>query len=260
VNAVVSEWAAARTVAEITGLLLAAGLPVAEVRTYAGAAADPHVRARGMLQDTVHADGSVLPITGPAAKFSLTPTRVRTPAPPLGAHSDEILAELGYDADHIARLRAAGPRSRALGRQAIAARSVASSIAGKRRSSVPTAISASMRASGAPRQKWIPWPKARWGFSSRLTSNSSAAGKRCPSRLADPSMATTTLPAGMTTPPTSTSVLATRSVDCITGPTKRSISSTATRRSSGYSWRRRRCSGQSNRARTALPMRLPVVS
>ncbi len=108
VNALVSDWAEQRTVAEITGILLAAGLPVAEVRTYAAAAADPHVRARGMLQDTVHADGSTLPITGPAAKFSRTPTRVRTPAPPLGAHSDEILGEIGYDADRIARLRADG--------------------------------------------------------------------------------------------------------------------------------------------------------
>lgn len=108
VNALVSDWAAQRTVADITETLLGAGLAVAEVRTYADAAADPHVRARGMLQDTVHADGTTLPITGPAAKFSRTPTRVRTPAPPLGAHSDEILAELGYDAERVARLRAAG--------------------------------------------------------------------------------------------------------------------------------------------------------
>ena len=80
-------------------------MAAAPVRTYAEAAADPHVRARGMLQDVVHPDGSTVPVTGPAAKFSRTPTKVRTPAAALGAHSDEVLAELGYDAERIARLR-----------------------------------------------------------------------------------------------------------------------------------------------------------
>jgi len=92
------------------------------------------------------------------------------------------------------------------------------------------------------------------------TSNRSASSKRCGSRLAAVSMATTTLPAGITTPSTSTSSLAMRRVDCMTGPMNRSISSTATRSSSGSSWSRARCSGQSNRARTELPIRLPVVS
>jgi len=106
INAMVAEWAATRTVAEIIGILHGAGVAVAPVRTYAEAAADPHVRARGMLQDVVHADGATIPVTGPPAKFSRTPTKVRTPAAALGADSDEILGELGYDAERIARLRA----------------------------------------------------------------------------------------------------------------------------------------------------------
>jgi formyl-CoA transferase len=107
INTIVAEWAATRTVAEILETFNAAGVAAAPVRTYAEAAADPHVQARGMLQDVVHPDGSTIPVTGPAAKFSRTPTKVRTPAAALGAHSDEVLAELGYDAERIARLRAA---------------------------------------------------------------------------------------------------------------------------------------------------------
>jgi crotonobetainyl-CoA:carnitine CoA-transferase CaiB-like acyl-CoA transferase len=49
------------------------------------------------LQPTRLEDGSTAPIVGPAAKFSRTPTRVRTAAPALGAHNEEILAELGID-------------------------------------------------------------------------------------------------------------------------------------------------------------------
>ena len=45
-----------------------------------------------------------VPIAGPAAKLSRTPLRVRTGAPALGAHTDEILAELGVDAEERAEL------------------------------------------------------------------------------------------------------------------------------------------------------------
>jgi formyl-CoA transferase len=107
-DALVSEWCASRTVEEVEALFLKAGLPTAPVRDYAQVAGNAHVRARDMLQETQQADGSVAPITGPAAKFSRTPTRVRAGAPALGGHDDEILQGLGLSASEVADLRGKG--------------------------------------------------------------------------------------------------------------------------------------------------------
>jgi formyl-CoA transferase len=108
VNALVAGWAADRSVAQALEALEAAGVPAAAVRTYAEAARDPLVAAREMLQPTAQPDGTVVPLTGPPAKLSRTPVRVRAAAPALGAHDDEILAELGFDGAARSRLRAAG--------------------------------------------------------------------------------------------------------------------------------------------------------
>jgi formyl-CoA transferase len=107
VDGLVRDWAAQHTVAEAEALLLEAGLPCAIVRTYADAAADPHVRERDMLQEA-DVEGTRLPLTGPAAKFSRTPIRVRTGPPALGADTDEILEELGVAEEERARLRRDG--------------------------------------------------------------------------------------------------------------------------------------------------------
>jgi formyl-CoA transferase len=47
-------------------------------------------------------------LTGPVAKFSRTPTRVRTGAPALGEHNDEILSEIGIDASLREQLKNEG--------------------------------------------------------------------------------------------------------------------------------------------------------
>jgi formyl-CoA transferase len=110
VDQLVGDWVRERTLAEVIRLFGDAGIPAAAVRTYAETASHPHVAAREMLQRVVgEASGpDGIPITGPAAKFSRTPTRVRSAAPQLGAHNDEILAELGIDAEQRRALRSAG--------------------------------------------------------------------------------------------------------------------------------------------------------
>jgi formyl-CoA transferase len=108
VDGLVAGWALERSVDAALATLSQAGLPAAPVRTYAEAAADSLTEARAMLQPTEQEEGSFAPITGPAAKLSRTPTRVRHGAPALGRHSDEVLAELGRDAEQIRALRAVG--------------------------------------------------------------------------------------------------------------------------------------------------------
>ena len=107
-NALLGGWLAERTRAEATAILIREGLSIAPVNTYGEAARDPHVLERDMLQPTRLEDGSTAPITGPAAKFSQTPTRVRTGAPALGEHNDDILAELGFDAAARRKLKDCG--------------------------------------------------------------------------------------------------------------------------------------------------------
>jgi len=68
---------------------------------------DPQVVALGMLEDSTHPAAGRLRQPRPAARFAATPARTGAPAPTLGQHTDEILAELGM-ADRIVSLRAAG--------------------------------------------------------------------------------------------------------------------------------------------------------
>jgi formyl-CoA transferase len=104
-NRLMSEWLKHKGVAETLAEFNRASIPASPVRTYAEAAQDPHVRERDMLQEITQEDGRTAPITGPAAKFSRTPTRVRKRASALGENNDAILEELGFDAAARKRLR-----------------------------------------------------------------------------------------------------------------------------------------------------------
>ena len=94
-NMLLADWLKVRKRDEAISQLRKAGLPIAPVQTFVESAQDPHVLERDMLQPTELQDGTTVPMTGPAVKFSRTPTRVRFPAPELGEHNEEILEEFG---------------------------------------------------------------------------------------------------------------------------------------------------------------------
>jgi formyl-CoA transferase/CoA:oxalate CoA-transferase len=61
-----------------------------------------------MLVEIEHPALGVLRQAGIPIEFSATPGSIRTAPPLLGQHTDEVLAELGYAGDEVARLRADG--------------------------------------------------------------------------------------------------------------------------------------------------------
>ena len=86
---------------------------------------------------------------------------------------------------------------------------------GNRPSSTGSATFPSSRASGAPRQKWMPCPNERWAEAlGRVRSSRSGSGNTAGSRLAAPTTRITRSPGEISTPPSSTGVVATRLVRC----------------------------------------------
>lgn len=85
-----------------------AGVPAGPVRGLAEVFADPQVGALGLDAALPHPAYGPLRTVGTAFRFSETPASLRLAPPLVGQHTDEVLAEIGYDAGEIARLRAAG--------------------------------------------------------------------------------------------------------------------------------------------------------
>ena len=101
-------------------------------------------------------------------------------------------------------------------------------------SSVASDACSSTRASGAPRQKWMPAPKPRCGLGERARSSRSGSANTAGSRLAAPSSAAIFWPGSTVTAPIRTGTVAVRSNSC-SGESYRISSSTAPGTSSGVS-------------------------
>ncbi len=85
-----------------------AGLPAGPVLTITEMQRDPQAQAREMIVETEHPVAGTTQAIGLPVKFGATPGGVSRPAPMLGQHGREILAERGYDDRAIEALIAAG--------------------------------------------------------------------------------------------------------------------------------------------------------
>jgi len=95
IDAAITRWTVQHPVAEVVARLQAASVPVGRIYTVADIAADPHYRARGMIERIVTAAGLALDVPGIVPKLSATPGAIRTPAPALGEHTDAVLRAAG---------------------------------------------------------------------------------------------------------------------------------------------------------------------
>jgi formyl-CoA transferase len=108
IDAAIAAWTSQRSLPEVLAAMEEAEVPAGRIYTAADIAADPHYAARGMIQSVIAGDGEALKVPGIAPKLSATPGAIRSAAPSLGEHTDEVLRELGYDDGRIAELRAKG--------------------------------------------------------------------------------------------------------------------------------------------------------
>jgi len=89
IDARMAEWIGAHTQAEVLEAFERAEAACAPVYGMRDVLADPHVQARGVVEDV---DGT--PMQGLVARLSATPGRIRWAGRPLGADTDEVLSEL----------------------------------------------------------------------------------------------------------------------------------------------------------------------
>ena len=92
-----AEWCAKRTNQEAMKELEAFRIPVGEVLKAKDVMNDPHIKEKQVFKDIKYPEvNKPVPVVGPAIELSTNPGEIKTRAPLLGEHNNQILNDLGY--------------------------------------------------------------------------------------------------------------------------------------------------------------------
>lgn len=109
VNQIIREWAQDKPAARVLEILEKADLVGAPVLNFKQIAENVHIRERDMVAEVEHPICGKVNIYGVATKYSLTPARMKSAAPLLGQHNQDIYETLlGYGPKKLAQLKEKG--------------------------------------------------------------------------------------------------------------------------------------------------------
>ncbi len=104
---IIEEWTKDKSVDELVDMLLDAGVPAAPIYGIDQLVKDPHIaKAREMFVDVKHPKAGDTTLTGCHIKLYDTKPEIKTPAPLLGQHNEEVYCGwLGYSKEKLERLK-----------------------------------------------------------------------------------------------------------------------------------------------------------
>jgi crotonobetainyl-CoA:carnitine CoA-transferase CaiB-like acyl-CoA transferase len=107
-DGIVAAWIAERTLAENMALFEAAEVTATPIYEIDQLLEDPHVQARGVIVEAPDDEAGSVLMHNIIPRLSDTPGQLRSAAPRLGQHTRSVLEAIGYDAERLALLAAAG--------------------------------------------------------------------------------------------------------------------------------------------------------